>query len=62
MMPYNLYLEEDLGDDIDIRIQNLDNFYHWCASRMLTLDRKYAKEIYTALVPDSLLRIRTGHR
>lgn len=23
MMPYNLYLEEDLGDDIDIRIQNL---------------------------------------
>ncbi len=49
MMPYNLYLEEDLGDDIDIRIQNLDNFYHWCASRMLTLDREYAKEILNSI-------------
>ena len=42
-MPYNLYLEKE--DDIDTRINNLNNFYYWCASRVLTLDRKYAKEI-----------------
>ena len=43
-MPYNLYLE-DAEDDIEIRVQNLDNFYYWCASRILTMDREYAKEI-----------------
>jgi hypothetical protein len=42
-MPYNLYLEK--SDDLDGRINNLNNFYYWCASRVLTLDRKYAKEI-----------------
>lgn len=42
-MPYNLYLEK--SDDFDDRINNLNNFYYWCASRVLTLDRKYAKEI-----------------
>ena len=42
-MPYNLYLEE--SDDLDDRVNNLNNFYYWCASRVLTLDRKYAKEI-----------------
>lgn len=47
MMPYNLYLEEK--DDIDSRVQNLDNFYYWCASRLLTLDRIYAKEIYNSI-------------
>ena len=40
-MPYNLYLE--LEDDMDTRVQNLTNFYFWCSSRLLTLDRKYAK-------------------
>lgn len=49
MMPYNLYLEEECEDDIDIRIQNLDNFYYWCASRVLTLDRQYAKEILNSI-------------
>lgn len=48
-MPYNLYLEEESGDDIDIRIQNPDNFCHWCASRVLTLDREYAKEILNSI-------------
>ncbi|MGN1170789.1 MAG: hypothetical protein ACI4SZ_03970 [Lachnospiraceae bacterium] len=48
-MPYNLYLEQTAEDDIDVRIQNLDNFYHWCASRMLTLDREYAKEILNSI-------------
>ena len=48
-MPYNLYFE-DAGDrDIDERINNLENFYYWCSSRMLTLDRKYAKEILNTL-------------
>ena len=42
-MPYNLYLEAE--DDMDTRVQNLTNFYSWCSSRVLTLDRKHAKEI-----------------
>lgn len=42
-MPYNLYLETE--DDMDTRVQNLTNFYAWCSSRVLTSDRKYAKEI-----------------
>ena len=46
-MPFNLYFEED--EDISARISNLDNFYHWCASRVLTLDRKYAKEILNTI-------------
>ncbi len=49
MLPYNLYLEQILEEDIDGRIQNLDNFYHWCASRILTLDREYAKEILNSI-------------
>ncbi|MBQ8591632.1 MAG: hypothetical protein IJ485_02640 [Lachnospiraceae bacterium] len=49
LMPYNLYLEQAMEDDIDIRVQNLDNFYHWCASRVLTLDRAYAKEILNSI-------------
>ena len=46
-LPFNLYLEE--GTDISTRIENLNNFYYWCASRVLTLDRKYAKEILNAI-------------
>lgn len=42
-MPCHLYLEE--GTDIDPRIDNLTNFYYWCATRLLTLDRRYAKEL-----------------
>jgi len=42
-MPYNLYFEK--SDDLDSRVNNLNNFYYWCSSRVLTLDRKYAKEI-----------------
>lgn len=44
-MPYNLYLEEDPENDLNLRISNLNNFHSWCATRLLTLDRKYAKEI-----------------
>ena len=46
-MPYNLYFSE--SDDFDEKINNLSNFYYWCASRVLTLDRKYAKEILNSI-------------
>lgn len=46
-MPYNLYLEE--SDDIDTLVNNITNFNFWCASRVLTLDRKYAKEILNSI-------------
>lgn len=45
--PYDLYLEQ--GKDFDALINNLNNFYHWCASRVLSLDRKYAKEILNSI-------------
>ena len=48
-MPYNLYLEENPADDLNTRISNLNNFHYWCATRLLTLDRKYAKEILNSL-------------
>lgn len=46
-MPYDLYIENE--DDIDTLLNNLNNFYHWCASRVLSLDRKYAKEILNSI-------------
>ena len=46
-LPYDLYLEE--GRDFEIQLNNLDNFNHWCASRVLSLDRKYAKEILNSI-------------
>lgn len=47
-LPYALYLEEEEGD-IDTLVNNITNFYYWCASRVLTLDRKYAKEILNSI-------------
>ena len=49
LMPYDLYLEPVESNDLDGRLNNLENFYHWCASRVLTLDRKYAKEILNTI-------------
>lgn len=46
-MPYDLVFEE--SDEIDDRLNNLAVFYHWCSSRMLTLDRKYSKEILNSI-------------
>ena len=46
-MPYDIYLEE--SNEFDVRVNNLANFYHWCASRVLSLDRTYAKEIMNSL-------------
>lgn len=48
-MPYDLYLDVDDEDDIDILINNINNFNHWCASRVLSLDRKYAKELLNSI-------------
>jgi hypothetical protein len=48
-MPYDLYFDENDENDIDILIDNLSNFNHWCASRVLSLDRKYAKEILNSI-------------
>lgn len=42
-LPCNLYLEE--AGDMDTLINNVTNFWYWCATRVLTLDRRYAKEI-----------------
>ncbi len=47
-IPYNLYFNTD-DDSISARINNLNNFYYWCSSRLLTLDRKYAKEILNSI-------------
>lgn len=46
-MPFNLYFDNE--DTINSRVNNLNNFYYWCSSRVLTLDRKYAKEILTVI-------------
>ena len=48
-MPYNLYLEPAEQNDLDSRLNNLNNFYYWCASRVLTLDRRFAKEILNSI-------------
>ena len=48
-MPYNLYLERAEQGDLDTRLNNLNNFYYWCSSRVLTPDRKYAKEIFNSI-------------
>lgn len=47
-MPYSLSLD-DSNEDIDTLINNITNFYFWCASRILTLDRKYAKAILNSI-------------
>ena len=48
-MPYDLYFDTEDPDDIDNRINNLNVFYHWCASRVLSLDRQYAKDLLNSI-------------
>lgn len=43
MMPFDIFLEE--SDDFTDRLNNIQNFNTWCSERMLSIDRKYAKEI-----------------
>lgn len=45
--PFDIYLEE--SDDFSDRLNNIQNFNSWCSERMLSLDRKYAKEICNCL-------------
>lgn len=47
LLPYNIYLEE--SNDIDALINNITNFYAWCSSRILSLDRVYAKQIMNSI-------------
>ncbi|MCC8080962.1 MAG: hypothetical protein LIO80_02935 [Lachnospiraceae bacterium] len=47
-MPYHLYLD-DTTADVDTLVNNVTNFYYWCATRVLTLDRTYAKEILNSI-------------
>lgn len=47
-MPYDLWFDTE-ADDLDARVNNITNFQYWCASRVLTLDRKYAKEILNTI-------------
>jgi len=47
-MPFDLYLSDE-NDDFDVRVNNITVFYHWCASRVLSLDRKFAKDIFNSL-------------
>lgn len=46
-MPFDLKLLE--SDDYDDRVGNTMAFQHWCASRMLSLDRTHAKAILNAI-------------
>lgn len=46
-MPYDLVLKE--SNDFDTRINNVINFYSWCASRLIPHDRTYAKEILNSI-------------
>ena len=46
-MPYSLYLVDVIG--LDTAIENINNFYYWCATRLLSLDRKYAKELLNSI-------------
>ena len=48
-MPYDLYLDSEDENDIDILLNNLNNFYHWCAARVLSLDRQYAKDLLNSI-------------
>ena len=36
-MPFGLYLER--AEDMSARLNNQNNFHHWCAGRLLTLNR-----------------------
>lgn len=47
LVPYNLQIYE--ANSIVDRTSNLQSFDYWCSIRLITLDRKYAKEILNSL-------------
>ena len=46
-LPKSLFLVE--SEELEDRVQNLTNFWYWCASRLLTIDRQYYKEIMNSI-------------
>lgn len=48
LLPIDLYLEED-NYDFDVRFNNRCNIEYWFGSRVLTLDRRFAKAILNSL-------------
>ena len=46
LLPFDIYLESDSDADY---VNNLINFYAWCADRLLSLNRIYAKEILNSV-------------
>ena len=49
LMSYNLYLEMKVSDDIDLRVQNVENFYYWYSSILLPYNRVFLKEKWNSL-------------
>ena len=47
-MPYNLHLTAECGS-LQEKIANINAIHHWCADRVLSLDRCYAKQILNEL-------------
>ena len=47
-MPYNLHLTFENGG-MQEKVANINAFHHWCADRVLSLDRRYAKQILNEL-------------
>ena len=48
-MPYNLWLEKARGEDLNTRLNNLNNFFCWCSSRLVSTERKYYTEMLECL-------------
>ena len=48
-MPYNLWLEKARGEDLDTRLNNLNNFFCWCSSRLVSTERKNYTEMLECL-------------
>ena len=46
-LPYGLYIEEQ--DDVGTKTNNMLNIINWLSRRVITIDRKYRKEIYNFL-------------
>jgi hypothetical protein len=47
LLPFDIYLEEE--NDFDTCVNNLVNFYAWCANRILSIDRTNAKAILNSV-------------
>ena len=46
-LPYGLFVEEQ--DNIETKTNNILNIINWLSRRVITIDRKYSKEIYNFL-------------